>query len=81
MEPGPKTTVGAPLADNQYLRFELAELAAEVDLLRHYNHACAARFVAGQDTTRMVSIAKFKAGRLMREVSDVCLQFHIVGRA
>ena len=24
----------------------------------------------------MVSIAKLKAGRLMRSVSDVCLQFH-----
>ena len=67
---------GAPLLSNQYLQFRLAELAAEVDLLRRYNYACAESFMAGQDTTRMATIAKLKAGRLQRELADTCLQFH-----
>ena len=48
----------------------------EVDLLRRYNYACAESFMAGQDTTRMATIAKLKAGRLQRELADTCLQFH-----
>jgi citronellyl-CoA dehydrogenase len=67
---------GKPLLANQALKFRLAELLAEVDLLREYNHAAAARVAAGEDATRMATIAKLKAGRLAREVADTCLQFH-----
>ena len=67
---------GKPLIENQYLQFTLAELAAEVDLLRHYNYACASAYMRGDDTTRMVSIAKLTAGRLLRKVADTCLQYH-----
>ena len=41
-----------PLIANQYLQFKLAELAAELDLLRHYNYACAEAYLRGEDTTR-----------------------------
>ncbi len=67
---------GAPLAANQHIQFELADLAAEVDLLRHYNHACAEAYLRGEDTTRFATIAKLKTGRLNRRVADTCLQFH-----
>jgi citronellyl-CoA dehydrogenase len=67
---------GAALLSNQYIQFRLAELSAELDLLRHYNYACAEAFMAGQDTTRFATIAKLKAGRLQRDVADTCLQFH-----
>lgn len=67
---------GAPLLANQYVQFKLAELAAEVDLLRHYNYSCAEAYRAGRDTTRFATIAKLKAGRLQRELADTCLQFH-----
>ncbi|HET9075852.1 MAG TPA: acyl-CoA dehydrogenase family protein [Acidimicrobiales bacterium] len=67
---------GAPLLANQYIQFKLAELAAEVDLLRQYNYACAEAYMAGRDTTRFATIAKLKAGRLQRELADTCLQFH-----
>ena len=72
-------TFGRPLLDNQYLAFRLAELSAEVDLLRHYTDACAEQIVHGADlitVTRMASIAKLKAGRLQREVADACMQIH-----
>ena len=67
---------GSALLDNQYVQFRLAELAAEVELLRHYNYACAEAYMRGEDTTRFATIAKLKAGRLNREVADWCLQFH-----
>jgi len=67
---------GTPLLDNQYVRFRLAELHAELDLLRHYNYACADAYMRGEDTTRFATIAKLKAGRMQRAVADACIQFH-----
>lgn len=67
---------GAPLLANQYVQYRLAELAAEVDLLRHYNYASAEAALRGEDTTQFATIAKLKAGRLQRQVADWCLQFH-----
>jgi citronellyl-CoA dehydrogenase len=70
---------GRPLADQQWIQYKLAELVAEVDLLREYNYACARAVVDGADpatVTRMASIAKLKSGRLQRQVADWCLQFH-----
>jgi citronellyl-CoA dehydrogenase len=67
---------GGPLLSKQYVQFRLAELAAEVDTLRHYNYACAQAYLRGEDTARFATIAKLKAGRLQREVADTCLQFH-----
>jgi citronellyl-CoA dehydrogenase len=76
---GERRAFGRPLSDNQWIQYSLAELVAEVDLLRHYNYACAEAIVAGTDpvtVTRMASIAKLKSGRLQRRVADTCLQFH-----
>ncbi|ACU53967.1 acyl-CoA dehydrogenase domain protein [Acidimicrobium ferrooxidans DSM 10331] len=67
---------GEPLLAKQYVQFRLAELSAEVDLLRHYNYACAEAYMAGEDTTRFATIAKLTAGRLSRAVADWCLQLH-----
>ncbi|MGH8919782.1 MAG: acyl-CoA dehydrogenase family protein, partial [Actinomycetes bacterium] len=67
---------GQPLLANQYLQFQMAELAAEVDLLRQYHYACAEAYLRGEDTSRFATIAKLKAGRLQRHVADTCLQFH-----
>jgi citronellyl-CoA dehydrogenase len=71
-----RTAFGQPLLANQYLQFRLAELSAQVDLLRQYNYACADAYMRGEDTTRFATIAKLTAGRLNREVADTCMQFH-----
>jgi citronellyl-CoA dehydrogenase len=71
-----RVVFGKPLLKNQYLQYRLAELAAEVDLLKHYNYATAAAHMRGEDPTRFATIAKLKSGRLGREVADWCLQFH-----
>ncbi len=67
---------GEPLLAKQYIQFKLAELAAEVDLLRSYNRSIAELYQAGENTTRQATIAKLTAGRLVRRVADECLQFH-----
>lgn len=66
---------GRPLLDNQVLHFRLAELRCEVEALRALSYRAAAQYVAGQDVTRLASMAKLKAGRLSREVADSCLQY------
>ena len=67
---------GKPLLGHQYVSFRLAELSAELDLLRHYNYAAAEAYMRGGDPTRFATIAKLKSGRLMRETADWVLQFH-----
>ena len=71
-----RSVFGRPLADRQYVAFKLTELQAEVDLLRSHNLQTCEALMAGEDITRMATVAKLKAGRLTREVADWCLQFH-----
>jgi citronellyl-CoA dehydrogenase len=73
---GERQAFGGPLLQNQHLQYRLAELHAELDLLRHYNYACADAYLRGEDTSRFATIAKLKAGRLQREVADTCMQYH-----
>jgi len=71
-----RKTFGRQLIHHQYIQFTLAELHAELDLLRHYNYAAAEAYMRGEDITRYATIAKLTAGRLQRRVADMCLQFH-----
>jgi citronellyl-CoA dehydrogenase len=71
-----RTVFGRPLADRQYVAFRLTELQAEVDLLRSHNMQTCEALMAGEDVTRLATVAKLKAGRLIREVADWCMQFH-----
>ena len=66
---------GAQLADQQHVQFKLAELKTEVECLRALTYRACDLYVAGQDVTELASMAKLKAGRLMRLVPDNCLQF------
>ena len=66
---------GKPILDNQAVHFRLAELRTEVEALRALAWSAVEQHVAGANVTRLASMAKLKAGRLMREVSDACLQY------
>ncbi|MEY4764129.1 MAG: hypothetical protein RI907_802 [Pseudomonadota bacterium] len=66
---------GKPLLDNQVIHFRLAELRTEVEALRALTYGAVESYVGGADVTRLASMAKLKAGRLSREVSDSCLQY------
>src|SRR6478735_1893776 len=67
---------GKPLIANQAIQFELAKLVADIEAFRQVNHACAEAYLAGEDTTRLATIAKSLAGPLIRRVADTCLQYH-----
>lgn len=67
---------GTPLLEKQWVYFHLAELRTELTILRQFVYTCAQRMVAGEDVTREISMAKLKSGRLVRQVMDICVQFH-----
>ncbi|MGB3447561.1 MAG: acyl-CoA dehydrogenase family protein [Xanthobacteraceae bacterium] len=66
---------GQSILDNQVVHFRLAELQTEVELLRSLIYRAAEALVAGEDVTKLATMAKLRAGRLNREVPDACLQY------
>lgn len=66
---------GKSILDNQVVRFRLAELQTEVEALRALTYAAVEDYIGGNDVTLRASMAKLKAGRLIREVTDSCLQY------
>ncbi len=63
------------LLDNQLIHFRLAELQTELESLRALLYQATEIYIAGDDVTKMASMAKFKLGQLCREIPDACLQF------
>jgi len=70
-----RKTFGMNLIDNQYVHFKLAELKTEVEALRALTYRACELYIGGKDVTELASMAKLKAGRLLRTVPDACLQF------
>jgi citronellyl-CoA dehydrogenase len=66
---------GTRLLDNQYVHFRLAELKTEIESLRALTYRACELYINGQDVTELASMAKLKAGRLLRIVPDACLQY------
>jgi citronellyl-CoA dehydrogenase len=66
---------GEPVLNNQTVHFKLAELQSEVEALRALVYRATEMLVSGGDVTKLASMAKLKAGRLVRQVSDECLQY------
>ncbi|SEL55445.1 citronellyl-CoA dehydrogenase [Atopomonas hussainii] len=70
-----RKTFGQALIDNQVIHFRMAELQSELEALRALTYQATELYVAGKDVTKLASMAKLKAGRLGREVTDSCLQY------
>ncbi|MBN8974719.1 MAG: acyl-CoA dehydrogenase family protein [Rhizobiales bacterium] len=66
---------GQSILDNQVVHFRLAELQTEVELLRSLIYRAGEALVAGEDVTKLATMAKLRAGRLNRELNDACLQY------
>lgn len=66
---------GQPVLNNQVVHYTLAELSTELEMLKSCCYRTVALYVKGNDVTRQASMCKLKAGRLLREASDKCLQF------
>ena len=64
------------MLDNQVVHFRLAELQTEVEALRALVYRAVEELRrTASDVTQLASMAKLKAGRLLREVTDACLQY------
>jgi len=73
-----RQTFGTPILHNQVVHFRLAELQTEIEALRSLTYRCCERYVADpndQGVLQLASMAKLKTGRLVREVTDACLQY------
>ncbi len=70
-----RVAFGKRIIDNQALQFRLAELKTEIEALRSLIYRACESFVEDEDMTYLASMAKLKCGRLIREVSDTCLQY------
>jgi len=67
---------GKPLIANQVIQFKFAELQTEIELLRSLLYRAVQLYNQGEDVTKLASMAKLKAGKLCREVTDACLQYY-----
>ena len=70
-----RETFGQPLINNQAIHFRFAELQTEIEALRCMVYQGVEAYEHKQDVTKLASMAKLKAGRLGREVTDSCLQY------
>ena len=70
-----RETFGQPLINNQVIHFRLAELQTEIEALRCMVYQAVEMYDNKKDVTKLASMAKLKAGRLGREVTDSCLQY------
>jgi citronellyl-CoA dehydrogenase len=66
---------GKSILDNQVVHFRLAELETKVELLRSLVYRAVEEYINGAEVTQLASMAKLTAGRLLRQVSDGCLQY------
>jgi len=66
---------GRSILDNQVVHFKLAELQTQVELLRSIVYRAGEAILAGEDSTRLATMAKLEAGRLGRELPSACLQY------
>jgi citronellyl-CoA dehydrogenase len=66
---------GASVLDNQWVHFKLAEMQTELESLRALTYRACGMYIGGTDVTELASMAKLKAGRLARLITDGCMQF------
>ena len=66
---------GKSILDNQWVHYKLAELQTEVECLRSIAWRGVEMVCHGEDATKLATMAKLKAGRVLRETTDGCLQF------
>lgn len=67
---------GAPLTDKQHIRFELAEMATEIDVATAYVDQSVLAYNAGELTPVDAAKGKWYVSELQKRVLDRCLQLH-----
>lgn len=71
-----RTAFGASIASFQHNAFKIVERATEIELGRTMIDSIIDDFIAGEDITRRVSMAKWWMGELANRVAYDCVQLH-----
>jgi acyl-CoA dehydrogenase len=73
-----RKTFGKPLAQHQAIQFPLAEMHAEVEIVRNYVFKVANELdrKPAESVSDMVAIANFRANRLACNAADLAIQVH-----
>jgi len=71
-----RNAFGRPLTGHQALRHKLADVATAAYAGQAVTYDALRRFVAGEDATQQVTMAKLVTQRACFEVMDTCLQIH-----
>jgi len=71
-----RTAFGQPLTGNQHVRFELAEMATEIDVAEAYVDKSVMAYNAGELTPIDAAKGKWFVSELQKRVVDRCLQLH-----
>jgi alkylation response protein AidB-like acyl-CoA dehydrogenase len=71
-----RTAFGKPLTANQHIRFELAEMATEIDVATAYVDQSVLAYNAGELTDVDAAKGKWFVSELQKRVVDRCLQLH-----
>jgi alkylation response protein AidB-like acyl-CoA dehydrogenase len=67
---------GGPLTDKQHVRFELAEMATEIDIAEAYTDRSVLAYNAGELSPIDAAKGKWYMSELQKRVIDRCLQLH-----
>ncbi|HEU5377046.1 MAG TPA: acyl-CoA dehydrogenase family protein [Ktedonobacteraceae bacterium] len=65
---------GQRLIDHQSVAFSFVNMETELEFLQQMTYHCADLFIKGHECTREVAMIKLKAGKLLRFITDECLQ-------
>lgn len=71
-----RTAFGAPIGALQHTRFQIAEMATEIDIARQYVDRCVIEHNAGQLDSVDAAKAKWWTTELQWRVLDSCVQLH-----
>jgi alkylation response protein AidB-like acyl-CoA dehydrogenase len=71
-----RTAFGQPLTGNQHVRFELADMATEIDIAEAYVDKSVMAYNAGELTPIDAAKGKWFVSELQKRVIDRCLQLH-----
>lgn len=71
-----RTAFGKPIGDNQHIRFELAEMATELDIAEAYVDKSVLAYNTGTLTPVDAAKGKWYTSELQKRIVDRCLQLH-----
>ena len=67
---------GGPLSDKQVVRHRLADVATQIEAGRWLTYAACAKFAAGEECVREISMVKLFTAEMVNRVAYDCVQLH-----